>query len=80
VLATTDHGAPRMPLSPRTVGARAKHRAEVRCTVPAPRPPAANLCPGCGPVADELSSRFCAPHGAALRAAVATWRAARAAP
>jgi hypothetical protein len=38
----------------------------------------ANLCPGCGPVADELSSRFCGQHGAMLRESLAIWRAQRA--
>jgi hypothetical protein len=69
VLATRDYTATRTPLSA---------RATVRVESTAPTV-AANLCPGCGPVADELSSRFCDRHGMALRAAVASWRAARAA-
>jgi hypothetical protein len=79
VLATTDHGAGLMPLSLRPMIVPARRHptgAVVSCRIPAPAPShSANLCPGCGPVANELSSRFCGQHGAALRSAVAAWRA-----
>jgi hypothetical protein len=66
VLATTDHGTARRPLGAPAARGDAK-------VVPL-FPPAANLCPGCGPVASELSSRYCDQHGAALRSALQSWR------
>jgi hypothetical protein len=69
VLATKEHRAAEVPLH--------RHAITVRAVREHPTPvfsPSANLCPGCGPVANELSSRYCEQHGVALRAALASWR------
>jgi hypothetical protein len=76
VLATTEHGAAQLPLRLRAMIARARSGREHPTPVFSP---SANLCPGCGPVANELSSRFCEQHGLALRTSLASWRA-RSAP